>query len=446
MGSGSIIDAFIQVIIHKALYSPLSGSTYIKLPAYLENKQACINVNNKDNDCFRYSLCAHIYPPKKNPQRVTNYTKDMLDSIKIDGIELPVKACSNVYRKIESQNDFSFNVYTAEPKKDKYSIFPIYLTDNMKEIHVNLLLYYEDTDEGCIKHYVYIKNFNRLFNDINNSHIKKHFCYRCLHHFTKEDLLIKHNNDYPKCVSEPARIIYPSKEDAFINFKNIYNKFRAPFIIYADFESCLQEYDDNDTTTSTKKVQLQTANSCCYYIVSTFDYEKKPLLIRNDVPVQTFIQNIVEDSNKISEYLHQNKDMVFTGDDEKRHRSTKNCHICDKLLNGDKVRDHCHITGKYIGPAHYDCNINRNYKNYKIPVFIHNCKGYDSHLIISSLIHFNDIKKIKVIPKTEEKYITFEFGKLKFVDSLSFMNKSLDKLVENLRNGDKYDRVNSSTR
>ena len=43
----------------------------------------------------------------------------------------------------------------------------------MKEIHVNLLLYYEDTDEGCIKHYVYIKKFNRLFNDINNSHIKK---------------------------------------------------------------------------------------------------------------------------------------------------------------------------------------------------------------------------------------------------------------------------------
>ena len=75
MGSGSIIDAFIQVIIHKALYSPLSGSTYIKLPDYLENKQACINVNNKDNDCFRYSVCAHIYPPKKNQQRVKTILK-----------------------------------------------------------------------------------------------------------------------------------------------------------------------------------------------------------------------------------------------------------------------------------------------------------------------------------------------------------------------------------
>ena len=100
-------------------------------------------------------------------------------------------------QKIERQNEFSFNVYTTEPNKDKYSIFPIYLTDNMKGVHVNLLLYYEDTDEGCTKHYVYIKHFNRLFNDINNSHIKKHFGYRCLHHFTKEDLLIKHNKDFP---------------------------------------------------------------------------------------------------------------------------------------------------------------------------------------------------------------------------------------------------------
>ena len=111
-------------------------------------------------------------------------------------------------------------------------------------------------------------------------------------------------------------------------------------------------------------------------------------------------------------------------------------YIYEKPLNSDKVRDHCHVTGKYIGAAHYKCNIQRSYKHYDIPVFIHNCKGYDSHLIINNLIHFDDIKKIGFIPKTEKKYISFEFGRLKFVDSLSFMNKSLDKLVENLRNGE----------
>ena len=117
----------------------------------------------------------------------------MLNSINIDGIELPVKACSSVYRKSESQNDFSFNVYTTEANKneDKKTIFPIYLTDNMKTKHINVLLYYEETDEGCQKHYVLIKDFNRLFADINKSDKRKHFCLRCMHNFTTKELLQK---------------------------------------------------------------------------------------------------------------------------------------------------------------------------------------------------------------------------------------------------------------
>ena len=49
-----------------------------------------------------------------------------------------------------------------------------------------------------------------------------------------------------------------------------------------------------------------------------------------------------------------------------------------------KVRDHCHITGKYEGSAHRDCNINLKL-NHKIPVVFHNLKNYDSHLIMQEL-------------------------------------------------------------
>ena len=145
----------------------------------------------------------------------------MLDSIKTEGVEMPVKACSAVYRKIEKQNDFSFNVYTCEfSTAGNYPIYPIYLTNNMKPTHVNLLLYYEDTDEGCKKHYIYIKNFNRLFYDITNEHNKKHFCVRCLHHFSSEELLNKHNKDYPSCVTDPVKTVYQTKEEAFIEFEH----------------------------------------------------------------------------------------------------------------------------------------------------------------------------------------------------------------------------------
>ena len=53
----------------------------------------------------------------------------------------------------------------------------------------------------------------------------------------------------------------------------------------------------------------------------------------------------------------------------------------DYIGNDVKVRDHCHVTGKYRGSAHRDCNINVKL-NHKIPVVFHNLKNYDSHLIM----------------------------------------------------------------
>ena len=62
-------------------------------------------------------------------------------------------------------------------------------------------------------------------------------------------------------------------------------------------------------------------------------------------------------------------------------------------------------------------------------------RGYDSHLIFSELNKFN--VKISVIPNGLEKYMAFFLGKnLVFIDSMQFMNSSLDKLVKNLSDED----------
>ena len=70
------------------------------------------------------------------------------------------------------------------------------------------------------------------------------------------------------------------------------------------------------------------------------------------------------------------------------------CLICDNAcVDGDiKVRDYCHITGKYRVRAYRDCIINAKL-NLKIHVVFRNLKNYDSHLIMQELGKFK-IKKI----------------------------------------------------
>jgi hypothetical protein len=64
------------------------------------------------------------------------------------------------------------------------------------------------------------------------------------------------------------------------------------------------------------------------------------------------------------------------------------CWICSKpFIDTDiRVRDHDHVTGKYRGAAHQKCNLDFavKIKQYKLPIFIHNLRGYDSHLILVS--------------------------------------------------------------
>ena len=57
---------------------------------------------------------------------------------------------------------------------------------------------------------------------------------------------------------------------------------------------------------------------------------------------------------------HVNKNRIMSAEEEERSQSSSSCWICGKLFDAgdDKVRDQCHITGKYRGAAHWSCNIN----------------------------------------------------------------------------------------
>ena len=130
--------------------------------------------------------------------------------------------------------------------------------------------------------------------------------------------------------------------------------------------------------------------------------------------------------------MKENKDMIFNNNKRIDFNNARQCFICGKDFQaGDrKVRDHCHFTGRYRGAAHDDCNLQFSMRYYKIPVFLHNLKNYDSHLIIERANELSERAKIDVIALNTEKFITFTFKNLCFKDSFSFLSSSVDKLVK----------------
>ena len=144
---------------------------------------------------------------------------------------------------------------------------------------------------------------------------------------------------------------------------------------------------------------------------------------------------IFEQQKQTNEIItnHFNKKLKTTIEDEENYQNSQDYWICNKKIikNNDKVRDQCHITGKYTGSTHRECNsklkISKN-----LPIIFHNLEGSDGHLIFRELNKFKNID-IKVIPKSREKYMSIIINKnIVFFDSLQFCQASLDDLAENL--------------
>ena len=95
------------------------------------------------------------------------------------------------------------------------------------------------------------------------------------------------------------------------------------------------------------------------------------------------------------------------------------------------LHDHDHVTEYYIGAAHDFCNRQRKVIN-DVPVFFHNLRGYDGHLIVKKMATYAG-RTIKPIGQNMERYLQINWGRhMVFRDSLQFLAQSLQTLVDSL--------------
>ena len=280
---------FLTVHIHK--YNPLRAGTYIELPEFLKKKRACINVQNDDQYCFKWTIIVGLMhqdmekQPKnsvavkniRNPYRVS-VCKKRENEFKLDfsGISFPVDPTE--IKIFEKKNNISINLYSVHEDENGEQRVCVVQPSSIKktEKHMNLLLLqdvddseevtacedtFRDVEKNITKkrkvtvlrnkyryHYVYIKNLSRLVSSqMSKNHMKKHFCDICFHYFPSEIALMKHEK---KCLeTNDCEIILPDPEDEeqrVVKFKNFHHKLTVPFVIYSDFESVLKPIQDDE--------------------------------------------------------------------------------------------------------------------------------------------------------------------------------------------------------
>ena len=162
------------------------------------------------------------------------------------------------------------------------------------------------------------------------------------------------------------------------------------------------------------------------------DYYESPLGYDN---VDWFVNDLLKLEKKMAFYSkNTEKDIIMTQEDEEDFDNKNICRFCEKEKISDKNRDNCHLTGKYRGPAHNICNINVTQQQSNIiPFIFHNFSKYDCHMFFKRLVGLkNDLKKFKIILKTNEEYNSVTYGCIRFIHSYRFLSVSLDKLVKNL--------------
>ena len=457
-GSGWQFDRVEHLDININPYNPLSASSYIELPSNLYMKKAIINVQNEnDHECFKWAVTSAVFPQKKNAERLSKQMRKDSEKFDWSGIEFPVSL--KQIDKFENNNPYAINVFGYEKV-----VYPLRISKKNDQV-INLLLIANDETN----HFCWIKNMSRLLSSkINNHQHKRHFCYRCLNSFHSVKSLDKHkeycqNNEAVK-IEMPIRVDDEGKTfPVYINFNHFHKKMRVPFVVYADFECFTEKIDTcqpNDNKSFTNRYQKHKPSGFSYLIKCFDDNLFSPKLVQytakstNDNIPQLFIESLEEDIITIYNRFKIPKEMEMTPEDEIDFYNATKCHICEEEIDEEtddkknkKVRDHCHLTGKFRGAAHNKCNLKFKIPKF-YPVIFHNLSGYDSHLFIKNLGKSNG--NINCIPNNEEKYISFtkqiivhkftdEEGKIflvkrniRFIDSFKFMATSLDSLVKNL--------------
>ena len=417
----------LKIYFHKT--NPINGMTYKKFPI---RTNSILNIQNNDTYCFLWSILASIHPVDKDPHRVSKYIPYQ-NELNINDIDFTNGLKITDINKFENlNNQLSINVfeYTTDEEND-YKLVPLYISKNIENRRIIDLILYKN-------HYILLKKLHVFIGKHDNIYV----CRNCLSSYSVQSELTIHKK---LCGNKNKSVYIPSKE-SHVKWNKYYQKMPIYSIIIADFEARNEPINNQDNDTSkTIDVCKQIPSCNGFYVINKInnlaikmDYYKSSFGENN---VKWFLNKISNIEFQMGEFFKQNLKPKITTKSEKSFLKSNNCWLCDNNFENinDKVRHYCKMTGRYLGAAHQTCidYVNKVNLHKFIPVLYHNFSKYDCHMFFNELINSKVYtNNISIIPRTNEEYMSVNYGCIKFLDSMRFLTTSLEKLTESLKDED----------
>ena len=435
--SGYIFDSIKTLTLKMFKYHDIRASSYCKLPKSFCNSKSIVNIQNKDNYCFLWSILAHKYKVDNHRERVSHF-ENHFHELNQGDIQFPMKIKD--IPTFEILNNLNINVF--ELSANDKSLSPKYVIKNYYDEQIDLLLYEN--------HYCLITN---LHNFCRNNENYTHLCRRCLNTYGDQTKLEEH---VLRCIEQKVCNISYMQPNQKIKFNDWYMKIDPPKWIAVDFECMNIPINNNNNNNDnvnvidhnnngvTVKMFVNKPVAIGYNIVKNSDYDN--LNLEKDGYIKCFVEDCVEwfinEMLEMESYMkiYFKNELEINLDTIPENYDQTTCWLCEKefkpkdIKENPIVRDHCHLTGRFRGLAHNNCNLNtRKAHTSFVPILFHNFSGYDCHLIFEKLVNMATAKNIKmnendIKAKSSENYISVKLGCLKFFDSYRFLDASLDKL------------------
>ena len=290
---GCIFDSIKKLTVKMFKHHDIRASSFCKLPKPFCNSKSIVNIQNKDNYCFLWSILAHEYKVDKHRERVTHY-ENHFHELNQGDIQFLMKIKD--IPTFEILNNLNINVF--ELSANDKSLSPKNVNKNYYEEQIDLLLY---------ENHYWLKT--NLHNFCRSNEHYTHLCRRCLNAYGDQTKLDEH---MLRCIEQKVGNISYKSPNQKIKFNDWYMKIDPPMWIAADFE-CMNipindNNNNNDDDNVTDKLFVNKPVAIRYNIVKNLDYdnlnlEKDGYIKYFEDCVEWFINEMLEIESYMKTYF-----------------------------------------------------------------------------------------------------------------------------------------------